>query len=515
MTDWSSGYVTDIQYIYGYYPELNPLRVKLALLHRGIVAPTIKTACELGYGQGLSVNFHAAASGIGWAGTDFNPAQAGFAQQLASVSGSTAQLYDQSFEEFCNRTDLPEFDYVGLHGIWSWISDANRAMIVEFIRRKLRLGGVLYISYNTQPGWAAMLPMRELLIQHSEIMGSGEHGIVGKIDGALEFAEALLNINPRFALDNPQIVTRLKSLKNQNRNYLAHEYFNRDWQPMSFASMQQWLSAAKIQFACSAHYPDLVDRINLTNEQQVFLNTLPQGTLRQTVRDFCVNQPFRRDYWIKGLRNLSPLEKREQLTQIVVVLTESREGLIPNIVGSLGEATIQSSIYEPLLDWLADNKPRKVMQLLEKAKVHQINAAQVLQAVILLCGSGALKIAQDDVEVQNARIKTGALNTFLMQKARSNGEISYLASPVTGGGISVPRFDQLFLLAYQHRKQTKFITADDLAQFAWQILSTQGQRLIKEGKTLETAEANLTELTTSAEKFLSKHLPVYQALQII
>lgn len=515
MTDWSSGYVTDIHYIYGYYPELNPLRVKLALLHRGIVAPTIKTACELGYGQGLSVNFHAAASGIAWAGTDFNPAQAGFAQQLASVSGSKAQLYDQSFEEFCNRADLPEFDYIGVHGIWSWISDANRAIIVEFIRRRLRLGGVLYISYNTQPGWAAMLPMRELLLQHSEIMGSEAQGIVGKIDGALDFAEALMSINPRFALDNPQIITRLKSLKNQNRNYLAHEYFNRDWQPMSFASMQQWLSAAKVQFACSAHYPDLIDRINLTNEQQVFLNTLPQGTLRQTVRDFCVNQPFRRDYWVKGLRNLSSLEKREQLNQIAVVLTEPREGLMPNIVGSLGAAAIQPSIYEPILDWLADNKPCTIMQLLEKGKVHQINAAQVLQAVILLCGSGALKIAQDDVEVQSARNRTGILNTFLMQKARSTAEIGYLASPVTGGGIAMPRFDQLFLLAYQQRKQPKSIAASDLAQFAWQILSTQGQRLIKEGKTLETAEANLAELTTSAEKFLNKHLSVYKALQII
>ena len=102
-----------------------------------------------------------------------------------------------------------------------------------------------------------------------------------------------------------------------------------------------------------------------------------------------------------------------------------------------------------------------------------------------------------------------------MQKARSTAEIGYLASPVTGGGIAMPRFDQLFLLAYQQRRQPKSIAASDLAQFAWQILSTQGQRLIREGKTLETAEANLAELTTSAEKFLNKHLSVYKALQII
>ena len=30
MSDWTAGYVADIGYTYGYYTELNPLRVKLA-----------------------------------------------------------------------------------------------------------------------------------------------------------------------------------------------------------------------------------------------------------------------------------------------------------------------------------------------------------------------------------------------------------------------------------------------------------------------------------------------------
>ena len=62
MNDWTSGYVADIGYTYGYYPELNPQRVKLAFLKAGLVAPNIRTACELGFGQGISTNIHAAAS---------------------------------------------------------------------------------------------------------------------------------------------------------------------------------------------------------------------------------------------------------------------------------------------------------------------------------------------------------------------------------------------------------------------------------------------------------------------
>ena len=76
MTDWTSGYVADIDYTFGYYTELNPLRVKLAFLNAGRVAPDYGTACELGFGQGISANIHAAASLTSWHGTDFNPAQA-------------------------------------------------------------------------------------------------------------------------------------------------------------------------------------------------------------------------------------------------------------------------------------------------------------------------------------------------------------------------------------------------------------------------------------------------------
>jgi hypothetical protein len=48
-----------------------------------------------------------------------------------------------------------------LHGIWSWVSEDNRQIILDFIDRKLKPGGVLYLSYNTQPGWSAFMPLRD------------------------------------------------------------------------------------------------------------------------------------------------------------------------------------------------------------------------------------------------------------------------------------------------------------------------------------------------------------------
>jgi hypothetical protein len=57
-------YVTDITYTMNYKPEINPLLIDFSFLLAGLRAPSIKTACELGFGQGLSLNFHAAGSTI-------------------------------------------------------------------------------------------------------------------------------------------------------------------------------------------------------------------------------------------------------------------------------------------------------------------------------------------------------------------------------------------------------------------------------------------------------------------
>lgn len=508
MTDWTAGYVADIGYTYGYYTELNPQRIKLAFLHAGLTPPDVGAACELGFGQGISVNIHAAAAATRWHGTDFNPAQASFAQSLASACGASAQLHDEAFAEFAQRPDLPDFDYIGLHGIWSWISDQNRAVIVDFVRRKLKVGGVLYISYNTQPGWAAFVPLRQLMAEHANTLSPAGNSTIQRVDAAVDFVDRLLQTQPLFARTNPQAAERIQAIKGQNRHYLAHEYFNRDWQPMHFASMADWLAPAKLQFACSADYLDQIDAIHLTADQQQFLNDIPDAQFRQNVRDFMINRQFRKDYWVKGARRLSPLEQAEAMRQQKVQLATPREDIPLKVAGALGEADMNASVYGPILDLLADYKARTLGQIEQATGVKFSN---LVQTVLLLTGGGHLVHVQSEDAINRARKHTERLNAHLIQKARSHTELSYLASPVSGGGIMVNRFYQLFLLALsQSRKQPA-----DWAQFAWQILSVQNQKLVREGVTLDSPEDNLAELTRLAHTFASRHLPILKALQVV
>ena len=514
-TDWTSGYVADIGYTFGYYNELNPLRAKLALLNAGIAPPENNGLnachCELGFGQGMSANIHAAASATTWYGNDFNPTQTSFAQSVARASGAKAFLTDQSFEEFCTRQDLPEFDSIGLHGIWSWISDHNRALIVDFIRRKLKVGGVLYISYNTLPGWSSFAPVRHLMTQHSMVMGSDGAGIVNRVNSALAFAEKLVQTASVFTQTNPQVESRLEKLKDQDRHYLAHEYFNKDWAPMYFSDMTRWLESAKMNFGCSAYYLDHVDTVNLTVEQQTLLKDTSNPMFKETVRDYLVNQQFRRDYWIKGARQLTILEKMEALKATEVILHAVAQDVPMKVRGSLGEADLTPSIYKPILQLLSDLKPHPIGEIEKCLASEGLSLANLIQAIVVLVGGGYLSEVQSHEHQIAAANQCIKLNKHLMYLARGSNDINFLASPVTGGGVVVSRFHKLFLLAILEGHQSP----NAWAQFVWEILQIQGQRLVKEGKSIETPEENLTWLTSNAIEFEQKRLPIIKSLKII
>ncbi|TWI60423.1 putative methyltransferase family protein [Pseudoduganella lurida] len=505
MPEWSAGYVADIGYTYGTYAELNPHRARLAFVMAGLMPPKVETACELGFGQGMSINLHGAASTAQWHGTDFNPTQAVFARELAAASGAPVHLYDQSFAEFCSRDDLPDFDFIGLHGIFSWISDENRRIIADFVRRKLRLGGVLYISYNTQPGWAPMVPVRELLAEYANVMGAPGGGSAAHVDQSLAFAERLFGTKPGYLLANPNVAGRFDKTKVQDRNYLAHEYFNRDWVPFQFSQVAALLEQAKLTYACSAHYLDHIDTINLTADQRKLLDEITDPVFSQTVRDFMVNQGFRRDYWVKGPRRLGTIERDHLVLQMRVMLLGDRAAVPLKAVASLGEVTLQPQIYDPLLDFLADGQPHTIGELVGfAAKKHGMTLHQVLQAVFVLTGTGSTVILQDDDVIERARPAAQRLNLRICEMAMSNKALHYLAAPATGGALPLNRFDLLFVLSRAHGGAGP----EDWAAYAAMALSRQGERLVIEGKPAESDAQQLQELTVRANKFRDGMLPI-------
>lgn len=514
MTPWTSGYVAEVDYPHGYYREMSPALLSLAVLNRNISVSHSRAPryLELGFGQGLSLNIHAAASPGEFWGTDFNPVHVTNAQDMAEASGAAPRIFDLSFAELAAREDLPEFDMIVAHGVWTWISDENRATIVDIVRRKLAAGGIFYISYNCTPGWSPVMPVRHLMQLHAALAGSEDEGLTRKVGAAIEFTQRVADAGATYFRVNPGIATWLKKIEQQNPHYLAHEYFTQDWQPMPFSQVAEWLSEAKLSFCASADLLNHVEEINLTPQWQELLSGIGHAVLRESVRDYLVAQQFRKDIFIKGGRTMLPLEQFERFGAQGFMLTTPAQDVPMQLKSPRGPVNLPERLCGPVIAALSGNgyAPKTVAELIAHPACRSLRAGHLIQALVVLTGAGHVHPAQGAEAVKTARPRCEALNAYLCQRARHAGDVTHLASPVTGLGIAVPRMAQLFLLACkQGRTEPRA-----LAAFVWEIMEAQGQRIVKDSRTLGSAEENLTELTARAQAFADKLLPILKALGI-
>ncbi len=513
--NWASGYVTEMDYPYGYYRELAPSSMTLAATLAGVstaIGERPLRYLELGCGQGLSVNIHAAACEGEFWGTDFNPAHARHAQHLAAASGGQARMFDASFEELLDHPDLPEFDVIALHGTWSWVSAEHRATIVELVRRHLGVGGVLYISYNSLPGWAIDMPMRHLAAMHARKSRSPAQGLSGRIDDAMEFAQKVAGAGHGYFAAAPASVKWLERVRTQNKNYLAHEYFNDSWHPMYFSEFDEALSEAKLSFATTATLLDPIQRETMPKASRDMLQGIADPAMRETVFDYLMNQRFRRDLFVKGPLRISTGGRAERLSRTAFVLLSAPSEIPMSLKIPGCEMSLQESIYKPLLEVLADRKmvPKTLAEISADRRCKPIQLNQLIQAIQVLCGAGYLNPAQLPASASKTARNCKSLNAYLMARAMYSDEVEILASPVTGTGVQVVRFHQMFLLSLQKGAKSPA----DWAAFAWEALKSQGQRLVKSGKTIESEADNLKELQAQAAQFESARLPVLRALGI-
>lgn len=509
---WNQGYVTGVGYTYRYHRETSFVFQRFCLLLRGLACDDRGEAashCELGFGQGVSININAASNLGRYVGTDFNPAHAAHAIDMARQGGGDLRLYDDSFEQLLARDDLPAFDSISLHGVWTWVSRDNHRLITEFAARHLRPGGVLYVSYNCFPGWASDHPLRQLFAVHDRY-APGPPDITQRIDAALTFTGDVLAAGPRFAEAAPGAHDRLQRISKQPRDYLAHEYFNRDWNCSYFSDVADALSKAKLDFATTAEPLDAVDTINLTAEAIAFLNAIAHPVLREQIRDYFVNQQFRKDLYQRGIRRLVAAELHEKMLQTRIVLARPIDTIPMTVHGGQGDARLQDAIFRPLLDILAaqDYAPKSFGEVLQC--LPELSLPQLTMAGAVLIGAGHAEPCQSETSVQTVRNRCAALNQRLLDRARTHDDVNYLASPVTGAGVAIGRFQQLFLLARNRGCEHPA----DWAQFVWQLLTDQGQVVLKDGVPLVTPEENLTELTVQANDFATNRLPILRACGI-
>ena len=108
---------------------------------------------------------------------------------------------------------------------------------------------------------------------HDRFARAGQNA-AARVDAALDFSQAVLGADPKYAKAVPGLADKLEAMRKQPRNYLAHEYLNREWNCMFFTDVVEALTPAKLDYACTATPLDFVPPIDLTPEGVAFLSTI-------------------------------------------------------------------------------------------------------------------------------------------------------------------------------------------------------------------------------------------------
>ena len=504
---WNSGYISEIDYIFGYFSEISPVRLKLALLSRGIAHSVGNTPnyLELGFGQGLSLNINAATSSGSYYGTDFNPSQAAYAARLAGASGRDVKIFDQSFEEFAKRDDLPQFDIIALHGIWSWIAQTGRDAILDIVLNRLKPGGILYVSYNVTPGWSPAWPLRHLLNEYSRRAAVG--GILSRVDQSIAFVEQVIGADAAYFSANPGLAERLRQIKQQDRTYVSHEYFNEHWQPEPVAVLHDAFAEAKMSFGASASIVENIEGISVPPNARDVLSGISDPVLRETTKDYFLNQQFRRDIFVKGPRPMSRAEVQQGFRDLSFLLVGDPAKAPTTVRSTAGEATLRSDVYGPIIANLASSnrEPRTILQIKADPACVHLTEWEIWESLLLLVGLGfvaPLAVSDTAAEDREAALR---LNAEICNRARFSGAMQYLAAPVTGSAISVGRIEQLFMLA-------RFRGEEQIVEWVWDVFEAQGERLVVDGVTIEDPGECRVRIAEMLQNFLRDQLPVLRAV---
>lgn len=504
MTNWTDGYVTDINYTHGFYQELSPLWLTTAATLLGFRAPALDkpyTYAELGCGQGFNANLLAAANPGGrfW-GFDFNPAQTAHGRLLAEWAGlGNIEFHEASFQHLAVSADgaWPEFDFIVLHGIHSWVSRDNQLAILEFIRRFLKPGGLVYISYNCWPGWASMAPLQRLFLTYAD-SHPGRSDIQAR--KALDFIHQLRDGGAAFFGVHGDIASRLDVAAKADIHYVAHEYLNRSWNISDFAAMAEDCARAKLNYLGSASLVENLDSLSAPPGLLPMLQAEGDPVLRQTIMDFASNKGFRRDIYQKGLSSLTTQEYLEAVHRIRLCplnIPKPAPGTATveeiKFKTPMGEANGHKDLYAPLLR-LLDEGPRSLGEIAAQPSMANKSLGDLVEIALLLVNAGYAHPCLEGA----SQAAASNFNRAVCQAVLDGHNYNFLAAPHLGSGIAAAFMD---IVAAQVLAAEPDLGENAFVDKTWQMLDAKGRRLVKDGNILATKEESEAELKSVLASF--------------
>lgn len=502
-------YVRDVSYTAGFYPQLGPHWISFAALIAGHAAGPARPnyVYELGIGQGFGIALLAAANpDIAFEGCDFNADHIAQAQRLIDGAAlDNIAVIESSFAELARAGGRRDVDIALAHGIVSWVAPDVQRDIVAFLDTRLGDDGLFYISYNAPQAWAALAPIRDLML---EVKCRAAGGSQAQLDLALGWLQQLRRANAPLFTGNPAAALHVDAMLAMDPAYLAHEYFATAARPLSFAEASALLAPAGLAYVASAELIQNFDALGMPAAALPLLAQTDDPVLRETLRDFTVNRFFRRDLFARVSRAATGHGPGELLSAFRLMLCVPRARLGLDFVGPAGVLPGRPDLYGPLADRLAGTGA--TIAELAALPVFAGRFEKLLHCLVLLIDShqACVVLPVHNINPEPAR----RFNRVVIEAARQGRFYGHLASPVAGTGIPVANVN---LLAQAAICDGAALEPEALAQRVLATLSALGRRPVRDAIAIDDDAEAIAFLSGSMQRVLEQDLPVWRDLGLL
>jgi len=316
---------TDVPYLSQAYSDSHPDR--LATLGRIFgMHPVLVNNCrvlELGCASGGNIIPMAYfLPDSDFVGVEFNEGHVKKAQHTISDLGLSNIRIDQGnildINESCGK-----FDYIICHGVFSWVPETVQEKIFSIASENLAEHGIVYISYNTYPGWHMKEMIRHMMLYHASQFESPRQ----RLDQGTAFIEFLAKAVAGNSKDLYGLLlnNELESLKHSEAWYLFHDYMEVVNTPIYFHRFIDRAAQHNLQYLAEANFSSMFSH-EFSEEISQTMEEISQDIVqKEQYMDFLRNRLFRQTLLCHKNLDLNRTLDAQSLANLLIVSDISPE----------------------------------------------------------------------------------------------------------------------------------------------------------------------------------------------
>ena len=192
--------------------------------------------------------------------------------------------------------DFGKFDYIIVHGVFSWVPDIVKEKIIKICNENLTEEGIAYISYNTYPGWKEADKIREMMLYANKYFPEVSQG--DKVQRGKAFISIVaeqMKIYTDVAEKKGDFIKQIEGILNMQDYYVGHEQLENINDPMYLHEFVDMLRKENLQYIS-----DVGLRLSIAsvyNDSTIEkLQQLSQGdpVIKEQCLDYILDTKFRR-----------------------------------------------------------------------------------------------------------------------------------------------------------------------------------------------------------------------------